>query len=57
MASMKSLLVLAAVLEIAHGCRHSTARGQRSAWFGGAITLAMGLLLINAPYLAVQRRR
>ena len=47
------LLVLAAVLEIAHGFRRSTARGQRSAWFGGTITLAMGLLLINAPYLAV----
>ncbi len=47
------LLVLAAVLEIAHGLRRSTARGQRSAWFGGTITLAMGLMLINAPYLAV----
>lgn len=47
------LLVLAAILEIAHGLRRSTARGQRSAWFGGTITLAMGLLLINAPYLAV----
>jgi uncharacterized membrane protein HdeD (DUF308 family) len=47
------LLVQAAVLEIAHGFRRSTAQGQRSAWFGGLITLAMGLLLINAPYLAV----
>ncbi len=47
------LLVLAAALEIAHGLRRATARGQRSAWFGGAITLGMGLLLINAPYLAV----
>ncbi len=47
------LLVLAAGLEIAHGFRRATARGQRSAWFGGAITLGMGVLLINAPYLAV----
>jgi len=41
------LLVLAAVLEIAHGLRRATAHGQRSAGFGGTITLAMGLLLIN----------
>src|SRR5262245_56922060 len=32
------LLVLTAVLEIAHGLRRSSARGQRSAWFGGIIT-------------------
>jgi uncharacterized membrane protein HdeD (DUF308 family) len=47
------LLVLAASLEIAHGLRRATERGRRSAWFGGLITLAMGLLLINAPYFAV----
>jgi hypothetical protein len=47
------LLVLAAMLEIAHGLRRSSAHGRRSAWFGGAVTLAMGLLLVNAPYLAV----
>ena len=46
------LLVLAAVLEIAHGFRRSTPAGQRAAWFGGAITLAMGVLLVNAPYFA-----
>jgi hypothetical protein len=46
------LLVLAAVLEIAHGFRRATARGQRAAWVGGAITLAMGSLLVNAPYFA-----
>src|SRR5207248_11481328 len=43
-------LVLAALLEIAHGFRRSTAEGQRAAWVGGAITLAMGVLLVNAPY-------
>jgi 3',5'-cyclic AMP phosphodiesterase CpdA/uncharacterized membrane protein HdeD (DUF308 family) len=46
------LLVLAAGLELAHGFRRSTAAGQRAAWAGGAITLAMGILLINAPYFA-----
>jgi uncharacterized membrane protein HdeD (DUF308 family)/3',5'-cyclic AMP phosphodiesterase CpdA len=46
------LLVFAAMLELAHGFRRSTAAGQRSAWVGGAITLAMGVLLINAPYFA-----
>ena len=51
------LLVLAAVLEIAHGFRRSTAAGQRAAWVGGAITLAMGVLLINAPYFAVDGAR
>jgi hypothetical protein len=43
------LLVLTASLEIAHGLRRATARGQRSPWFCGLITLGMGLLLINAP--------
>ena len=46
------LLVLAAVLELAHGFRRSTEAGRRAAWLGGAITLAMGVLLINAPYFA-----
>lgn len=46
------LLVLTALLEVAHGFRRATADGQRSAWFGGAITLGMALLLINAPYFA-----
>lgn len=46
------LLVLAAMLEVAHGFRRSTAAGQRVAWVGGVITLAMGVLLINAPFFA-----
>ena len=46
------LLVLAAVVEIAHGFRRSTAAGQRAAWVGGGITFAMGALLIHAPYFA-----
>jgi hypothetical protein len=44
------LLVLAAVLELSHGFRRSIAAGQRGAWIGGGITLAMGVLLVNAPY-------
>ena len=51
------LLVLAASLEIAHGLRRSTERGRRSAWFGGLITLAMGLLLIIEPYVSWVTRR
>jgi uncharacterized membrane protein HdeD (DUF308 family)/3',5'-cyclic AMP phosphodiesterase CpdA len=46
------LLVLAAVTEVVHGFRRSTAAGQRAAWVGGGITFAMGVLLINAPYFA-----
>lgn len=46
------LLILAAVLELAHGFRRATAAAQRAAWAGGVITLAMGVLLVNAPYLA-----
>jgi uncharacterized membrane protein HdeD (DUF308 family) len=46
------LLVLTAVLEFAHGFRRSTAAGQRAAWVGGGITLAMGVLLVNAPFFA-----
>ncbi len=46
------LLVFAAALEIAHGFRRATAADQRSAWVGGGITFGIGLLLINAPFLA-----
>lgn len=46
------LLVLAAVLEIAHGFRRATPASQRSAWTSGGITLLMGVLLINAPSFA-----
>ncbi len=47
------LLILAALLEVAHGFRRSTARGQQAAWFGGGVTFAMGLILLAAPYFAV----
>ena len=46
------LLAIAAVVEIAHGFRRSGAAAQRAAWVNGLVTLAMGILLINAPWVA-----
>ena len=46
------LLALSSILEFAHGFRRATAASQRAAWIGASISLAMGLLLINSPYLA-----
>jgi hypothetical protein len=51
------LLVLAAILEIADGLRRVASSAQRSAWVGGTITLAIGLLLVNSPYVAVAALR
>jgi len=48
------LLVLTACLELFHGFRRSSPAAQRSAWIGGAITFGLGLLLINAPFIAVK---
>ena len=47
-----TLLVATALLEMYQGLRRATAAGQRRAFVGGAITLAMGLLLCNAPRVA-----
>src|SRR5262252_6619513 len=41
-------LVVGACLELAHGVRRSTPEGRRSAWIGGAITLAMGTVVMQA---------
>src|SRR5215510_3299641 len=41
-------LIDGACLELAHGVRRSTVEGRRSAWIGGAITLAMGTLVLQA---------
>lgn len=46
------LLVAAAMVEIVHGSRRSTAAGQRLAWAHGAGSLALGVVLINAPLMA-----
>jgi uncharacterized membrane protein HdeD (DUF308 family) len=46
------LLVLTAILEFVHGFRRANREQQRSAWVSSAITLAMGILLLNTPFLA-----
>jgi hypothetical protein len=45
-------LVAGACLELAHGVRRSTGAGRRAAWIGGAITLAMGVVVLQAGDLA-----
>lgn len=42
------LLVWAAVLEIVHGFRRAENHARNSAWISGAITLLIGVLMINA---------
>ncbi len=42
------LLVWAAVLEIFHGFRRAETQARYSAWISGAITLVIGVLMINA---------
>lgn len=42
------LLVWAAVLEIIHGFRRAESQARLSAWVSGAITLVIGVLMINA---------
>ncbi len=46
------LMAVAALLEIAQGFRRTTHESQRAAWLEGGITLGMGVLLVNAPWLA-----
>jgi uncharacterized membrane protein HdeD (DUF308 family) len=41
-------LLAGACLELVHGVLRSTAEGRRAAWIGGAITLAMGVLVLQA---------
>lgn len=48
------LLIWAAILEIFHGFRRAESHARFSAWFSGAITLLIGILLINA--LLFQRK-
>jgi hypothetical protein len=42
------LLVWAALLEILHGFKRAEIQARYSAWFSGAITLVIGILMINA---------
>jgi len=46
------LLVAAGLIEIRQGFRRQTPAGQRAAWLGGAITVAIGILITNAAQLA-----
>src|SRR5262245_26586285 len=46
------LLVWTGMLEAWQGFRRATFPGQRAAWLGGAITIAMGVLISNAAELA-----
>lgn len=46
------LLVFTSILEFVHGFRRAKPSEQRSAWISSAITLAMGILLLNAPFIA-----
>ncbi|MBK9288601.1 MAG: metallophosphoesterase [Flavobacteriales bacterium] len=41
------LLVWAAILELVHGFRRATPSERRSAWLSGALSLVLGILLIN----------
>src|SRR5262249_59145041 len=41
-------LIAGACCELAHGVRRSTAQGRRSAWIGGAVTLALGTPVLPA---------
>ena len=45
------ILAVVAILEMIDGFRRASVDARRSAWMGGAITLAMGALLMNAPKL------
>jgi len=45
------LLLVTACIELFHGLRRSKPEERRAAWFGGAVTLALGVLLMNAPML------
>jgi len=45
------LLIGAGMLEAWQGFRRATIPGQRAAWIGGAITIAMGVLVSNAAAL------
>jgi len=46
------LLAIAAVIEVLHALRRSTAAARRQATVGAVISMAIALFLINAPYVA-----
>jgi uncharacterized membrane protein HdeD (DUF308 family)/3',5'-cyclic AMP phosphodiesterase CpdA len=46
------LLVAAGAIEVFQGFRRASDVTRRGAWFGGGLTIGLGLLLVNAPFLA-----
>lgn len=50
-ARLGALLLATAAMECFHGFRRAELADRRAAWFGSAVTLAMGLLLVVAPAL------
>jgi hypothetical protein len=51
------LLGVAAAIELIHGLRRSTAAARRQATSGAVISMAIALLLFNAPYVAAAAMR
>ncbi len=45
------LLVLAAVIEVYHGFRRSSEEARKAAWQSGAVTVLMGILVLNSDTL------
>jgi uncharacterized membrane protein HdeD (DUF308 family) len=45
------LLVIAAVIELYHGFRRSSEEGRKAAWQSGAVTVLMGILVLNSDTL------
>jgi uncharacterized membrane protein HdeD (DUF308 family) len=45
------MLLAAAAVELFHGLRRSDPKERRGAWFGGVISIVLGLLMMNAPLL------
>ena len=45
------LLVIAAAIELYHGFRRSSQEGRRAAWQSGAVTVLMGMLVLNSDSL------
>ena len=45
------VLIVAAVIELYHGFRRSSDGGRRAAWQSGAVTVLMGILILNSDTL------
>jgi len=51
------LLVVTALPEMTHGFRRARWEDQKSAWASGAISMGLGMLLMNAPFFATRAIR